>query len=137
MMGNLNLTEILNAYLHGSSVWAYLAVYLGGVLASFTPCVYPFIPITLGFIGGRSGGSRIRGFILSVFYVLGMALTYTALGAIAALSGSLFGQMFTSAWTYFIVANVCIIMGLAMLGVFSLPQIMPGFLSRMPARSSA
>lgn len=126
-----NLTEVFDAYLHGASVWAFLAVYLGGVLASFTPCVYPFIPITLAFIGGHSQGSRFRGFTLSLFYVLGIALTYTALGATAALSGRLFGQMLTSPWTYFIVANVCILMGLSMFGVFPMPHCVPGFLARI------
>jgi cytochrome c-type biogenesis protein len=126
-----DITEVFKAYLQGASLWAYLAVYLGGVLASFTPCVYPFIPITLAFIGGRSGGSRARGFILSLFYVLGMALTYTALGAFAALSGRLFGQMLASPWTYCIVANVCILMGLSLFGVVPMPQYVPGFLMKV------
>ncbi len=124
-------TEVFKAYLHGASVWAYLAVYLGGILASFTPCVYPFIPITLAYIGGHSSGSRVRGFILSLFYVLGLALTYTALGAAAALSGRLFGQMLTSPWTYGIAANVCIFMGLSLFGLFPLPHFAPGFLRRV------
>lgn len=128
-----NLSEVFSAYLQGASVWAFLAVYLGGVLASFTPCVYPFIPITLAFIGGRSGGSRMRGFTLSLFYVLGVALTYTILGAVAALSGRLFGQIQTSPWMYLAVANLCILMGLSLFGVFSLPHGLSGFLTRMPS----
>ncbi|MBI4634268.1 MAG: sulfite exporter TauE/SafE family protein [Deltaproteobacteria bacterium] len=129
-----NLTEIFNAYLQGVSVWAYLAAYLGGILASFTPCVYPLIPITLAVIGGQSRGAcrgvRFRGFILSLFYVLGVALTYTALGGASALSGRLFGQLQASSWTHFIVANVCILLGLSIFGVFPLPQRVPGFLAR-------
>ncbi len=125
-----DIAEVFKAYLQGASGWAYLAVYLGGVLASFTPCVYPFIPITLAFIGAQSSGSRARGFVLSLFYVLGMALTYTALGAIAALSGRLFGQMLSSPWPYFIAANVCLLMGMSLFGLFSLPQYVPGFLTK-------
>jgi cytochrome c-type biogenesis protein len=127
----------LSGYLQGSFVLAYLAVYLGGVLVSFTPCVYPVAPIAVAFIGAQGSGSRFRGFVLSVVYVLGMALTYTALGAIAALSGKLFGQLQTSPWTYFAMANICIMMGLSMLDVFTLPLRMPRFIAGLqPTKAS-
>ncbi len=102
---------------------AFIAVFLAGVLVSFTPCVYPVIPLTLGFIGARSAGSRSKGFLLSLVYVLGMALTYAVLGAFASLSGKLFGQIGSHPITYFIVANVCLLLGLSMLGVLQIPQI--------------
>lgn|SRR3990167_5670994 len=102
---------------------AFVAVFAAGVLVSFTPCVYPVIPLTLGFIGARSAGSRWKGFTLSLVYVLGMAVTYAILGAIASLSGKLFGNVGSSPVSYFIVANVCMALGLSMLGVFQIPQI--------------
>ena len=83
----------LSAYLHGSVILAYIAVYLAGVLISFTPCIYPIIPITAAFIGTHGAGSRFRSLVLSIIYVFGMALTYTVLGAVAALSGRLFGHL--------------------------------------------
>ena len=76
----------------------------------------------------------MKGFVLSVIYVLGMSLTYTALGATAALSGRLFGQIQTNPWTYFIVANICILMGLSMLGVFELTVRIPDFVTRVQSR---
>lgn len=102
---------------------AFLAVFLAGVFVSFTPCVYPVIPLTLGYIGARSAGNRFKGFTLSVVYVTGMALTYAALGAFASLSGKVFGLIGSHPATYFVVANVCLVLGLSMLGVFNLPQI--------------
>jgi len=129
-----NLMDGLNVYLEGAFAPAYLAVFIAGILVSFTPCVYPVAPITIAFIGARSAGSRWRGFLLSIVYVLGMALTYTALGAVAALSGKLFGQLQTNPWTYFAMANLCILMGLAMLGVFALPVRTPGFIARLQPR---
>ncbi len=102
---------------------AFVAVFLAGVFVSFTPCVYPVIPLTLGFIGARSAGSRWKGFILSLFYVLGMALMYAILGAFASLSGKLFGTVGSHPATYFVVANVCLFLGLSMLGVFEIPQL--------------
>lgn len=127
----------LSAYLQGSFILAFLAVYLGGVLVSFTPCVYPVIPITIAFIGARGGGSRTRGFLLSLIYVLGMAVTYTALGGVAALSGKLFGQMQTNFWTYFVMANVCLLMGLSMLNVFMFPFRTPQFVTRIQPRTQS
>jgi len=124
----------MSAYLQGSILLSYLAVYLGGVLVSFTSCVYPVIPITVSFIGARSAGSRTKGFILSLIYVLGMSLTYTALGAAASLSGKLFGQVQSNPWTYFAIGNLCILMGLSMLGVFSLNVRTPDFVTRVQPR---
>ncbi|MCX5841618.1 MAG: sulfite exporter TauE/SafE family protein [Deltaproteobacteria bacterium] len=124
----------LSTYLQSSSLLAFVAVYLGGVLVSFTPCVYPVAPITIAFIGAHGSGSKRKGFVLSIIYVLGMSITYTALGAIAALSGKLFGQLQTNPWTYMIMANICILMGLAMLDVYVLPWRTPQFIARMQPR---
>jgi len=124
-----NFIAGLENYLHGSLMLACLAVLLGGMLVSFTPCVYPVIPITVAYVGAQSGGSKLRAFILSVVYVLGMSFTYTVLGIVAALTGSLFGRIQTNPWTYFIVANVCVLLGLSMLDLFTLP------LPRLPARA--
>lgn len=110
-------------------VFAIFLAFAGGLLASFTPCTYPMMPITVAYIGGRSHGSRWKGFILSVFYVFGLALVYSILGAFAALTGQLFGALTTNRWTYFFVGNVCLIFGLAMLEVVPLSP--PAFLNRV------
>ncbi len=115
-------------YLQGPAVLAIIAVYLGGVLVSFTPCVYPIAPIIIAYIGGRGETSRSRSLLLSVVYVLGMSVTYTVLGAVSALTGQLFGQIQSSPWTYFIVANICIILGLSMLDAITINIPVPGFL---------
>ncbi len=125
----------LEGYLSAAPFLAYIAVFLSGVLTSFTPCVYPMIPITIAYIGGRSGESRLKGLFLSIFYVIGMAATYSALGAFAALTGKLFGSASTNPILYLIVANIFIFLGLSMLDVFTLP--IPSFLtSRQPGKKS-
>ena len=125
----------LEGYLSASPFLAYIAVFLSGVLTSFTPCVYPMIPITIAYIGGRSGESRLKGLFLSIFYVIGMAATYSALGAFAALTGKLFGAASTNPILYLVVANIFIFLGLSMLDVFTLP--IPSFLtSRQPGKKS-
>jgi cytochrome c-type biogenesis protein len=129
-----NFINGLSAYLQGSVALAFLAVYLGGVLISFTPCVYPVIPITIAFIGARGDGSKGRGFVLSLIYVTGMAVTYTILGAVAALSGKLFGQIQSNPWTYFLIGNLCVLMGLSMLNAFTFTVRTPAFVTRAQSR---
>src|SRR5665811_1192000 len=106
-----NFINGLSGYLQGSLSLSFLAVYLAGALVSFTPCMYPVVPITLAYIGTRGAGSKTRGFILSLIYVSGMAVTYTILGVFAALSGKLFGQIQSNPWTYLFIGNLCVIMG--------------------------
>ncbi|MCA9729953.1 MAG: hypothetical protein KC729_19875 [Candidatus Eisenbacteria bacterium] len=72
----MTLEGRLEAALKKGSFLAFLFVFLGGVATSFTPCVYPMIPITISYIGGSSKG-RLGGFFLSCFFVLGIALTYS------------------------------------------------------------
>jgi cytochrome c-type biogenesis protein len=120
-----NLINNLSLYIQGSVFLAFVAAYLGGLVISFTPCTYPLIPVTVGFIGAQGTSSKLRGFLLSLFYVLGLAVTYAALGAVAALSGRLFGQMQTTPLIYFIMANICLIMGLSMLDVFKISIPLP------------
>ena len=61
-----------------------------------TPCVYPMIPITVSFFTGKAGQGRLRVFLMAVSYVLGMAVTYTVLGLLAALAGKELGAWMTS-----------------------------------------
>ncbi len=115
-----DLISRFDLYLQGAPLIALVVAFLAGILTSFTPCVYPLIPITIGIIGAKSTKSKLQGFYLSTFYVLGLALVYAALGAFAALTGSFFGQIGTSKWTYLAVGNIFLLFGLSMLDVFAL-----------------
>lgn len=70
--------------------WSFLVVFAFGIATSFTPCVYPMISIVMAILGAKGGGRR-QGFLLSLMLVLGMAVTYTTLGVIAASFGKAFG----------------------------------------------
>lgn len=113
-----------DTYLQSSLIASVVLAFLGGLLASLTPCIYPMIPITAGVIGHANvGGSRWRGFGLSLTYVIGMALTYAALGVFAAATGRFFGAINSSPWTFLMVGNVILFFGLGMLDVIQLPTL--------------
>lgn len=115
-----------DTYLQNSLFLSILAAYLGGILASLTPCIYPMIPITAGVVGQSNiGGSKTRGFLLSLLYVTGMALTYASLGIFAAATGRFFGTINTSPWTFLIVGNIILLLGLGMLDVIHIPYLSP------------
>jgi len=123
-------------FLQGSIIIAFVAAYAAGLLTSLTPCVYPVIPITIAYLGVQKSTSTLRRVLISIIYVLGMAVTYTALGAFAAMTGMLFGQIQSNPWLYFIIANICLIMGLSMMGFFSIAIPLPAFLSSPQKTSS-
>ena len=81
------------------SLLTYAGVYASGLLTSLTPCVYPIIPIVVGYLGSLAGTPRKK-FIASAAYVLGLSLVYSLLGMIAALSGQIFGQMTANPYLY-------------------------------------
>jgi thiol:disulfide interchange protein len=117
----------------GKSLWlAYLLVFFGGVLASFTPCVYPMIPITVAVIGAGSAGSRRRGFLLSLIYVLGIAITYSVLGAAAASTGRAFGS-FTQTFPVLLGIGLLLgVLGASMFGFFEIQP--PAFLTSLQSK---
>jgi thiol:disulfide interchange protein DsbD len=98
----------------------FLFAFLGGIAMSFTPCVYPLIPVSIGYIGINSAGSRLKGFILSIVYVSGVAITYSLLGLLASLSGHLFGSLVSLPVVHIIVGVLILLFGLAMLELFHL-----------------
>lgn len=111
----------ISNYLADISIITYLVVFVGGAATSFTPCVYPLIPIIVGVVGSSKERSRWRNFILSLSYVLGMALTFSILGMIAAVTGRLFGQLQSSPLAHLIVGGIIILFALALLDIIPLP----------------
>src|SRR3990167_74999 len=110
-----------------------IIIFLAGVGLSFTPCVYPMIPITIAVIGGQATGDQSAGrkpltaFFLSLIYVLGISIVYSAMGVAAASTGSLFGTALQSPWVIGFVVAVFIGLALSMFGVYYLR--VPSFIS--------
>ena len=111
------LSRIVNG-----SWWTLLGFfYVAGLGLSLTPCVLPMVPILSSIIAGQGGTvSTQRGFLLSLSYVLGMAATYTAAGAIAALAGNQVQALFQKPWLITLFAGLFVVLALGMFGLFEL-----------------
>jgi len=100
------------------SPWAYLVVFLGGIVSSIGPCNLAMIPLIVAFVGGQRQVTRGRSLALSAAFAIGLAITLMGLGVFASIVGGLIGGS-SGAW-YYVVATVCIIMGLQRTGIISL-----------------
>ena len=114
-----------------ADLWLLLVSFFGfGLLLSLTPCVFPMIPIVSGIIVGSGrdghGVSHLRGFILSLAYVLGMAGTYALAGVAAGLTGTLLSSVFQNPWALSGFALVFVALSLSMFGFYELQ--LPSFL---------
>ena len=120
------LSQTLQGQLDAGSVSAIFVVFAAGVLTSFTPCVYPMIPVTVTYIGGAAAGNRRRAVALSTTYVLGLAIVYAGLGVAAALLGKIFGEWTRHPVVYGAVGLIIVALGLAMMDVFTIPALATG-----------
>ena len=113
------------------SILAYLLVFLGGLLTSLGPCNVATIPLIVGYVGGSHNLPRLRAFALSISFALGLSITFMSLGIIAALLGAWIGV--GSNWWYYLVAGICFLIGLQMLGIlqFDLPMFFGGLRERI------
>ncbi len=131
----------------GRPIFSFILAFIGGVLASLTPCVYPVIPITIGLfsrmsIGQLSNEDKIAGkkqrsssyrTAAAFIYVLGMILVYTALGVIAGLTGGLFGSLTNTPIFFGIVTLVFFALALSLFEIYEIK--MPAFLSGLKSGS--
>jgi cytochrome c-type biogenesis protein len=134
-----SLQTSLEATLRHEPLAAVPILFAAGLATSLTPCVYPMIPITAGILGGAgaSGISRRRTAVITVAYVGGLALVYALLGLLAGLTGSLFGAIASSPWAYFLTGNLLLVLGLALLDVFTVnaPERAAAWAGRLGAAS--
>lgn len=118
---------MLNAWLINLETLFMLSAFFGlgisffaGILASLSPCILPLIPITLGIVGSVSASTRLRGFIISLTFVLGLSLIYTVLGVISSFFGILLGRFFINPIIYLILAVVFFLLGAVSSGIINI-----------------
>jgi cytochrome c biogenesis protein CcdA len=103
-----------------SNPWlAVVAVFFGGLLTASNPCVLAMIPLVVSMVAGYQEVANMKkSLVFSLLFILGLSVTFTILGIISGLAGSMFGDV-GSFWKY-IVVGVCLVMGLHLLGLFKL-----------------
>ncbi len=108
--------------LESGRFWVALAFFfIAGIALAFTPCVLPMVPILSGIIVGEGRfATRKRALLLSLCYVLGMAVTYTGIGVAAALSGQMLAAALQSAWVLWTFAFIFVLLALSMFGFYEL-----------------
>jgi len=116
--------DISNLLEENGILLGLIFVFLGGLALNLTPCVYPLIPITIGFFGGQSEGSTKRLVMMGILFVLGLAVTYSIIGVVTSLTGALFGALLQNPLVIIAVALILIALSLSMFGVyeFKLPD---------------
>ncbi len=115
---NSKIADILK----DGSFWLIISFFFGaGLLLALTPCVFPMIPILSGIIVGRGHKiTKIHAFVLSLAYVLGMAITYAAAGVAAGLTGDLISNALQTPWVLGSFAAVFVLLSLSMFGFYEL-----------------
>ncbi len=101
-------------------LWAILWIFLGGLALNLTPCVYPLIPITVSYFGGRENKSGSHTIILGLLYVSGLAVTNSILGVTAALTGGMLGALLQYKIVLIIIAIIMFSMGLSFFGLWEI-----------------
>ncbi|MDO8549618.1 MAG: cytochrome c biogenesis protein CcdA, partial [Ignavibacteria bacterium] len=117
--------DIISSTLEGNGLFlGLLLVFLGGLALNLTPCVYPLIPITIGYFGGQSEGSTGKLFMMGLLFLIGMAVTYSVIGVVTALTGSIFGALLQNPIVIIGIVLIFIMLSLSMFGVyeFKLPD---------------
>ena len=115
------MTEILQSIslLIENNVWlAPFLAFAAGALTSLTPCSVSSVPLVIGYVGGAAGSDTRKAFRLSLVFVLGSALTFTALGTAASTAGMFF--MGAASWWYLILGSLMVLMALQTWGIFEI-----------------
>lgn len=124
------MNEYLNMFTQGAAQSGHFGLimlgisFLGGLLASVSPCSLAMLPIIIGYVGGYSKDSPIKTLLQMLFFVFGSSLVFSTIGVICAVTGKVF---ISFAPTYFILllASLLLVMGLNVVGAldFNMPVI--------------
>jgi len=95
-----------------------IGVFMAGLALNLTPCIFPLIPITIGIFTQQTKDREGSAFLLALAYVIGIAITYSVLGVLAALSGAIFGSALQSPWVVGLIAVVLLSLAASMFGLW-------------------
>lgn len=124
LFSKLSPERIIDVIEGSGLIIGLILIFVLGIGLNLTPCVYPLIPITIGYFGGQSEGKTGRLFFMGLFFLLGIAVTYSATGVVASLGGSVFGSLLQNTFVILVIVTIFIVLSLGMFGVyeFKLPD---------------
>jgi len=129
--GTLDESGFFAQLLINAGFWGKLFLaFVAGLGLALTPCVFPMLPILSGIIAGqKETPGKLRSFLLSLAYVLGMALVYAIAGVAAGFFGVLLSSFLQNVWALSAFALVFVLLALAMFDVYTLqmPASLQGF----------
>lgn len=121
-------------YIEENGLFVALLIIFGiGLALNLTPCVYPLIPITISYFGAQVSGSTGKKIVIALFYALGMSVTYSVMGLIAALTGGVFGALLQSPVVIVVLVLIFIALALSMFGLYEIR--IPQSLANMGAKN--
>ena len=120
------MNNLVQIFSDGASAWYLLlgAAFLGGVIASVSPCSLAMLPLIIGYVGGYSKETPLRTFVQLCFFIFGTAIVFSVIGILCAVTGSVFASAFGGYFTL-LMASLLLVMGLKLLDIldFELPVI--------------
>ena len=120
IQGNEYNQKFQHLFLGGNYFLAFLLLFIAGLLLNLTPCVYPMVPITIGFFVKQAESRFSRLFFLGTAYALGICLTYSFLGFFAAVTGNMFGMLLQQKIVLIAIAFFIVLLALSMFGLFEI-----------------
>ncbi|MBM4157361.1 MAG: hypothetical protein FJ216_01105 [Ignavibacteria bacterium] len=112
--------RVSNLFEEKGFIIALIFIFLGGLALNLTPCVYPLIPITISYFGAQSKGNKFQKILIGIFYALGMSITYSVLGVLAALTGQIFGAALQNPIVIVIISLIFVTLATSMFGLFEI-----------------
>ena len=109
-----------NSLLGWAMIWTLLGIFAGGIALNLTPCVYPLIPITVSYFGGRTGQSQGKLPLHGACYIGGLSVTNSLLGVTASLTGGLMGAMLQNPIVLGAVAAILVFFASSLFGFWEL-----------------
>ncbi len=126
-------SDLAGSFTGWQLVWTLLGIFAGGLALNLTPCVYPLIPITVSYFGGRSGTGKSGLVGHGICYIGGLSLTNSFLGVMAALTGGLMGAMLQNPLVLVAIAAVMIVFASSLFGLWELR--LPFWLTQAASKS--
>ncbi len=116
----MNFTELFTS--QNSVFILFLVSFIGGLVASISPCSLSMLPIIVGYVGGYSNEKPLKTLVQMTFFVLGTAIVFSIIGIICALTGKV---LVSNVYFTLILASIIMIMGLKLAGIldFDFPVI--------------